>query len=64
MSTNVPVSVWQPTSGNGEYSLTGVSNIDDSSGNLLVDPSAVQIVDTGVSFTQIPTSIWTENNGL
>lgn len=57
-----PVSIWQPTTGNGEYSLTGVNNIDDASGNLLVDPSSVQIVDTGVTFTQIPSSIWTEND--
>lgn len=63
MSQDVPVTVWQPTSGNGEYSFLGVYNIDDPSGNLLVDPSAVQIVDTGVIFTQIPSSIWAENDG-
>lgn len=63
MSVNVPVSIWQPTSGNGEYSLSGVYDIYDPSGGFLVDPSGVNIVDTGVIFTQIPSSIWAENNG-
>lgn len=58
------VTVWQPTTGNGEFTLGGVFNIADPSGNLLVDPSGTQIVDTGVIFSQIPDTIWTENNGL
>lgn len=60
---SVPVTVWQPTTGNGEYSLEGVFNIDDSSGNLLIDPSANQIIDTGVIFSSIPVSIWEQNDG-
>lgn len=58
------VTVWQPTTGNGEFTLGGVFSIADPSGNLLVDPSGTQIVDTGVIFSQIPDTIWTENNGL
>lgn len=59
-----PETIWQPTTGNGEYSIGGVYNIADPSGNLLADPSGVEIVDTGVIFTQIPDTIWIEDNSL
>lgn len=61
---NTPVTIWQPTTGNGEFTLGGVFNIADPSGFLLADPSGVEIVDTGVIFTQIPSTIWEQDESL
>lgn len=58
-----PVTIWKPTDGQGEYSTTGVLDIVDPSGNFLVDPSANNIVDTGQTFTQTPSTIWTTADG-
>lgn len=64
MSENVPVTTWQPTSGNGEFSLSGINYIVDNLNNNLADPTGNLIVDTGVTFTQIPTTIWSENDDV
>lgn len=56
--------IWQPSSPLiGEYAIATASDIDDPSGVLLVDPSAVQIVDTGATFTLIPASVWLDSPG-
>lgn len=58
-----PVTIWRPSSGNGEMSDVGTNFIVDPSGNFLIDPPMNKIVDTGILFTQIPVTIWTEDNG-
>ncbi len=64
MSVDVPVTIWQPTDGLSEFSDGGVYYIDDPSDVLLVDPSAVYIVDTGVVQTFIPSTTWSEDDSL
>lgn len=64
MSVDVPVSIWQATNGLTDFSSGGVYDIDDPSGVFLVDPSAVNIVDTGVIATLIPTTPWAEDNSI
>lgn len=64
MATNVPVTVWQPTSGNSDFVDTGVNYIDDTAGFYLVDPSGFYIVDTGVTENLIPATIWEEDDSI
>lgn len=63
MSVSVPVTIWSPTSGNGEYSLTSTAFIDDTVGVFLVDTVGNSVIDTGVVFTIIPVTLWAENDG-
>ncbi len=60
---NVPVTVWKPVDGYGDYTSTGVDNIVDTSGYYLVDQAGVFIVDTGLTFTGIPATVWSSNDG-
>lgn len=64
MATDIPVTVWQNTSGFGEFTNTGAQSIVDTTSTSLVDTAGIQIVDTGVTFTQIPQSVWSENDSL
>lgn len=63
MATNVPVTLWQPSNGNGEYSVSGVYNIVDTIADYLVDPLGDFIVDTGLLFNRMPTTVWSEDDG-
>ena len=64
MATNVPITIWQPTNGNGEMSSQTALNITSISGNNLITISGNTLVTgTGV-FTPIPVTIWSENDGL
>lgn len=65
MAVDIPVTVWQATDGLSEFSsVEGIFNIDDNLGDLLVDPSGVFIVDTGVLQFKTPVSLWSENDAL
>lgn len=64
MSVDVPVTTWQPTSGNGEYSSSTANNIVDTSDDHLIDPSGVFIVDTGVTYNPVPATLWTEDDSV
>lgn len=66
MSTNVPVTVWNPPYYGGEYTPGTVSDIVDASGVFLVDPqsSSTLIVDTGVDFTPVPATTWISDDSL
>ncbi len=64
MSVNVPATQWQPTDGLSDFDNGGVYGIDDPSGDLLVDPSGVFIVDTGVIQTYIPATEWAEDDSI
>lgn len=59
-----PASEWRPPDGLSEFSSEGASDIVDSSADNLVDPSGDQIVDTGVIETDIPASVWEEDDSL
>lgn len=63
MATNIPRTVWRDTSGLTDYGFDGPYNIDDNTGTFLVDPSAVFIVDTGVTANGVPQTIWSEDDG-
>lgn len=62
MSTNVPVTVWRNTDGLGEFTGADVQEIVDINDVNLVDIDGVYVVDTGVIFTQIPATIWEEDD--
>lgn len=64
MATDVPVTIWQPTDGNSDFSYSGVNSIVDTTGTNLVDTTGVQIVDTGVTQTMIPATTWTEDDAI
>ncbi len=64
MSTDVPVSIWQPTQGNTEFDNTGVYYIVDTTGTFLVDPSGTFVVDTGVTATPIPATVWIGDDSI
>lgn len=64
MATNVPVTTWQDTQGVYEFTGEGVDYIADTTGALLVDPSLTYIVDTGVSATLIPDTVWREDDSI
>ena len=64
MATNVPVTIWRDTNGLTEYSSEGANDIADPLGNHLVDVLNNQIVDTGVTATPLPATVWTENDAL
>lgn len=53
-----PITIWQPTSGNGEASVPGILSIVDSVGVFLVDPSLVNITDTGIDLVVLAQSLW------
>lgn len=64
MAVDVPVTVWRNTSGLGEYDNTGANYIVDTADFYLTDPSGYYIVDTGVTFNNIPATEWEEDNSI
>lgn len=62
MAVDVPVTIWSPTDGNGEFSNETPRNIVDTASDNLVDTSGNQIVDTGVVFSGVPVTIWAEDD--
>ena len=62
MSTFPPATTWTPTTGRAESSSVGVSFLVDTAGNFIVDPTSNFIVDTGILSTQIPATVWAEND--
>lgn len=62
MGVNVPQTIWQPTSGNGEMSIGSEEPLETVSGLELVTVSGDNIVTTESVFTQIPDTIWTEDD--
>lgn len=59
--SNAPSTIWSGQ--NGEYSTAGVNTIADASSKLLADASGNTIVDSGVTFTQTPATVWTQSDG-
>jgi hypothetical protein len=62
MSVGVPVTIWQPTSGNGEMGASGNVNITTLLGVLITTLSGVQLITDLSTYTPIPTSLWAEND--
>lgn len=60
----VPVTVWRPTDGNGEYTSASSQNVIDQNGVSLVDTAGVNVVSPPTQFTQIPATAWLENNSI
>lgn len=64
--TNVANTIWQPGDNQeGEYTITTAVDIMDpaDSSILLIDPSAVFIVDTGLLYASIPNTTWLASDG-
>lgn len=64
MSTNVPVTVWQPATGNGEMVQGTEVALETISRLNLITLSGNQLVTKDSLFTQIPGTVWSENNGV
>lgn len=62
-ATTIPATVWSPPSNDGEYSLGTADTIVDSSSNNIVDSSTNNLASTDTSFTQMPVTTWTANDG-
>lgn len=62
MSTDVPVTTWQPTSGNGEMGTDGLVGLKTISGLGLTTLSGVGLETLQSTFTQIPTTLWVEDD--
>jgi hypothetical protein len=62
--TTTHPTVWRATSGLSEFNTRSAYNIVDPSGNFLVDPAGVLIVDTGVTEAITPVTIWQEDDSL
>lgn len=60
---NEPQTTWLPAIGNGEYNNTGIETIADASGKTLADAASNLLVDSGVTFSQIPATVWTDSEG-
>lgn len=59
-----PVTKWTPTSGNGEMSLGSEQDLTTVLGVELITVSGNLIATSDSIFTQIPTSIWKEDDSL
>lgn len=59
---NAPLSIWQPTSGNGEAVTVGVANLVDNTLATLVDTTGALLVSTGSDFNLTPLSVWTQDD--
>lgn len=62
MSTNVPVTIWQPSLGNGEMGIGGNENITTLSGLGLTTLSGDFLITLLSTFTPIPGSTWEEDD--
>lgn len=62
MSTTVPATVWRPTDGGSEASNPGVSDLVDAAGVFLADSSGNLLADNGSILTQLPATVWAEDN--
>lgn len=62
MSTNVPVTIWTPTSGIGEMGSLGGANITTLSGVDITTLSGVQLVTQTSTYTNIPATEWVEDD--
>lgn len=64
MSTNEPVTIWKPTSGNGEMVQQGLFDLITLAGNFLITLTGNNLIlDTSI-YSIIPPTIWIENDGL
>lgn len=61
---DTPVTIWQPTSGNGDMSIGSEIDIDTLSGLGIVTKSGLQLVTKDSVFTQIPSTVWIEDQDL
>lgn len=64
MAVNEPVTVWTPTSGNGEAGRSDGSFIDTEDGFDLATEAGDSLVIEDGTLTAIPATVWTENDGL
>lgn len=61
---DTPVTVWMPTSGTGEMSIGPETDIATLSGLNIVTKSGLQLVTKDSVFTQIPATVWIEDQDL
>lgn len=64
MSVDVPTTIWSPTSGNGELSLSNNALIDTESGLDIITESGLSLIIEDSTFTKIPASVWIEDDNL
>lgn len=59
-----PQTIWRPTDGNSEFSVTGNPNIDTESGLDLITQSSLNLVTEDSSATLIPSTVWAEDQSM
>lgn len=66
MTLVIANTIWRPNSGKGEYAGITAQAIVDPTGVALVDPvdSTIAIVSPTVTFTDVPATVWAENEGV
>lgn len=62
MSTNVPTTIYRPTDGNGEVGQSDSSLIDTEAGLDITTEAGVSLIIEDGSFTQVPASVWSEDD--
>lgn len=64
MATDEPVTVWQPTSGNGEMSQQGLVNLITIGGRFLTTLGGLYLILDYSVYSIIAPTIWAENDGM
>jgi hypothetical protein len=59
---NAPATVWQPGGNNGEMNNIALLYLVTLSGNQLITLAGYNLVTLDSSFTQIPATVWEEDN--
>lgn len=63
MAVNVPVTIWQPTPGNGEMATQGVIDLVTLAGVFIITLAGAQVILGSSTYTKIPTTVWVEDDG-
>lgn len=58
-----PTTIWNPTSGEGEYTATGNPNLDSEAGLDLITEASLNLVEEDASFSGVPVTVWTTADG-
>lgn len=58
-----PATIWQPNSGEGEYTSTGNPSIDTEAGFDIITEAGLNLIQEDSSLTQVPATIYTQADG-
>lgn len=61
-TVNEPITAWAPSDGNSEVVQVGVLDIADELGNLLADTTGLIVADTGIDYSLLAATQWSQND--